>query len=133
MADSPNDGCEEKRQQQTEQRPGNCYDDFVERGNFRQPCPVHIRFSLDHVHWCKLRQRNEAAERQRAERVLDTVDCFLPDRFAEPNTESLDVKSSPARREKVPQFMYHDQQIEQDEDVQQDENDASDVKKHCEK
>jgi len=29
--------------------------------------------------------------------------------------------------------MDHDQQIEQDEDFQQDENDASDVKKHCEK
>src|SRR5207248_3620333 len=133
MADSPNDGRKEKRQQQTEQRPGNCYDDFVERGNFRQPCAVYIRFSLDDVHWCKLRQRNEAPERQRAERVLDTVDCLLPDRFAEPNPESFDVKSSPACRQKLPHFMDHDTQIEQDEDIQMDDNDASDVKKHCEK
>src|SRR5438477_12292861 len=102
MADSPNDGRKEKRQQQTEQRPGNRYDDVVERGNFRQPCAVYIRFSLDDVHWCKWRQPKEAPERQRAERAMDTVECWLPDRLAEPNNESWDRKSSPARPRQGP-------------------------------
>ena len=89
--------------------------------------PVDIGFALDDVHRRKLRQRDEAAERQRAERILDAVDCFFPKRFAEPDAEFLDVKPAPARRQKMPELMHHDQQIEKDEDLEQDKNDASDV------
>src|SRR5262245_5719729 len=131
MADSPDDGRKEKRQKQAEEGAGDGHDDFVERRNLRQPCAVHIRFSLDNVHWCKLWQRHVAPERQRAERVLDTVDCFLPDRFPEPDAEFFDVEASPARRQKMPQLMDYDQQIEEDEDFQQDEKDASNVEYHC--
>ena len=53
-----------KRQQQAEQRTGDRYDDFVERGNLRQLRPVHIGFALDNVHRRKLRQRNKASEWQ---------------------------------------------------------------------
>src|SRR5262247_3499207 len=115
MADSPYDCRKEKRQEQAEQRPGDGYDDFVERRDFWQPSAVHIRFSLDDVHWRKLRQRHVTSKRKRAERVLNAVDCLLPDRFAEPDTEFFDVQASPARRQKMPQLMDHDQQIEKDE------------------
>ncbi|KAF5408684.1 MAG: hypothetical protein Udaeo2_11720 [Candidatus Udaeobacter sp.] len=63
MADGPDDGRKEKRQQQAEQRPGDGYDDFVEGGNFRQSCAVQIGFALDNVHRRKLRKRYEATER----------------------------------------------------------------------
>src|SRR4029077_15990052 len=123
----PNNSCKEKRQKQAKQRTGDGYDNFIQRGDFRQPPAVHIPFSLDNVPRRKLRERHKASERQRTERVLDTVDCFLPDRFAEPDAEFFYVKPPPARRQKMPQFMHHDQQIEEDDDFYQDEKDASDV------
>ena len=58
---------------------------------------------------------------------MDAVDCFFPERFAEPDAEFFDVKSPPAGREEMPQFVDHDQQIEENQDFQQDENDASNV------
>jgi hypothetical protein len=58
---------------------------------------------------------------------LDAIDCLFPKRFAEPDSEFLDVKSSPARSQKMTKFMHDDQQIEKDEDLEQDENDARDM------
>src|SRR2546423_1835942 len=123
MTDRPNNGSETNREQQTEKRPSDGYDDLVEGRNSRQPRPVHIGLSLDDVHRRKLRQRHEASERQRAERVLDTVDLFLPQRFAEPDAEFFDEKPPPARRQKMPQFMHHDQQVKKNEDLKQNEDD----------
>src|SRR5919198_3856233 len=127
MADGPDNGRKEKRQQQTKQWAGDRYDDLVQRGNSWQPRPVHICLPLDDVHRRKLRQSHEAPERQRAERVLDSVDCSFPDRFAEPDTEFFYVKPSPAGGQKMAQFMHDDEQIEEDENFEQDENDASNV------
>src|SRR5437667_1233169 len=129
-ANCPNDDREQNGQQKTEQWTGKRYDDFVERRNFRQLRPIHVGLALNDVHRRKLRQRNEAPEWQRAERVLDAVDCLFPKRFAEPDAEFLDVKSSPARSQKMTKFMHDDQQIEKDEDLEQDENDARDVQNH---
>ena len=130
MADSPNNGGKKKRQQKTEQRAGNGYDNFVERGNSRKPRAVHIGLSLDNVHGSKLRQRHKAPEWQRAERILDAVDGFFPERFAEPDPEFFYVKSPPARSQKMPEFMHYDEQIKKDEDLQQDQNNAGDLQNH---
>src|SRR5438034_11591260 len=131
MADRPHNGGKTKRQQQAEQRARDGYYDFIERRNFRQLRPVQIGLSFDDVHWRKLRQRHETSERQRPERVLDAVDLFFPERFAEPDAEFFYVKSSPARRQEMPQFMHHNQQVKKNENLEQDEDDADDVQKHC--
>src|ERR1041385_7170758 len=128
MTDRPDNGGETKRQQQTEKRARDGYDDLVERGNFRQSRSVQIRFSFDDIHRRKLRQRHEASERQRSERILNAVDLFFPERFSEPNAEFFHVKSSPARRQKMPQFMHHDEQIKKNKNLEQNEDDAADVK-----
>jgi len=59
---------------------------------------------------------------------LDAVDLFFPERFAEPDAEFFYVKPSPARRQKMPQFMHHDQQVKKNENLEQDEDDADNVK-----
>ena len=92
-----------------------------------QPGAVHVGFALDNVHRRKLWQCHEAPEGQRSERVLDAVNCFLPEWFAEPNTEFFYVKPPPAGCQEMAQLMHHDQQIEENEDFQQDENDANNV------
>jgi hypothetical protein len=61
---------------------------------------------------------------------LDAINCLLPQRFAKPDAEFLDVETPPSRREKMPQFMHHDEQVKQDKDLKQDENDASDMQDH---
>ena len=53
---------ENQRQQQTEKRPGDGDDDFVERGNLRELRAIDIGLALDDVHRRELRQRHEAAE-----------------------------------------------------------------------
>src|SRR5258705_13750335 len=130
MTHSPDDSGKKQSQQQAEHRTGDGYNDFVERGNFRQLRPVQVGFALDNVHWRKLRQRNKTSEWQRPERVLDAVNRLLPKRFAKPNAEFLDVETPPPRREKMPELMYHDKQVKQDEDLEQDEDDASDMQNH---
>src|SRR5213592_3072536 len=131
MPDRPDNAGKTERQKHAEQRPGNRYDDFVERGNFRQPCAVHIRLTLDNVHRRKLGQRDKASERQRTERVLDTVDCLFPEWFTEPDAEFFYVKPSPAGGQKMSQFMDNNQQIKQDENLEEDEDETDDVQKHC--
>src|SRR5437773_1549448 len=105
MADCPDNDSETQRQKQAEKRAGNGYDDFVERRNSRQSGPVYIRLALNYIHWRKLRQCDEASERQRSERVLDAVDCLFPERFAEPDAEFFYIKASPARSQKMPKFV----------------------------
>jgi hypothetical protein len=61
---------------------------------------------------------------------LDAVNCLLPKRFAEPDAKFLDVKTSPPRREKMSKLVYYDQQIKQNQDLEQDEDDASDMQNH---
>src|SRR6266700_7857480 len=112
MTDRPDNYSERQRQKQAEKRAGNGYDDFVERRNFRQSGSIYIRLALNYVHWRKLRQRDEASEWQRPERVLDAVDCLFPERFAEPDAEFFYVKPPPARRQKMPQFVHNDEQVE---------------------
>ena len=105
MADRPDNNGKTQRQKQAEKRARNGYDDFIERRNFRQSGPVHIRLALNYVHRRKLRQRDEASERQRPERVLDAVDCLFPERFPEPDPKFFYVKPSPARSQKMPKFV----------------------------
>src|SRR5260370_42642585 len=107
MANRPDNDSKTQRQKQTEKRAGNGYDDFVERGNPRQSGPVYIRLTLNNVHWRKLRQCHEPSERQRPERILDAVDCLFPKRFAEPNAKFFYIKPSPARGQKMAEFMDH--------------------------
>jgi hypothetical protein len=61
---------------------------------------------------------------------LDAVNRLLPKRFAKPNAESFDVETPPPRREKMPELVHHDQQVKQDKDLEQDEDDASDMQNH---
>src|SRR5215211_3331449 len=130
MTHSPDDSGKKQRQQQAEHRTSDSYNDFVERGNLRQLRPIHIGFALDDVHRRKLRQRNKTSEWERPERVLDAINCLLPNRFAEPDAEFLDIQTPPPCREKMPELVHHDQQIKQDEDLEQDEDDASDMQSH---
>src|SRR6266702_3828236 len=130
MANRPDNAGKTQRQKQAEQRPGDRYDDFVERGNFRQPRAVHIRLTLDNVHRRELRQRNKSAKRKRAQRVLHTVDRLFPERLAEPDTELLDVNPAPARRQKMTELMHDDEQIKKNEDLEKNEDGACDVEKH---
>ena len=60
-------------------------------------------------------------------RILDTVDRFLPNRFAEPDTELLDKQPTPACGQKMAQLVHDDEQIEEDKDLEEDENDANNV------
>jgi hypothetical protein len=61
---------------------------------------------------------------------LDAINCLLPNRFAKPDAEFLDVETPPPRREKMPELVHHDQQVKQDEDLEQDEDDASEMQNH---
>ena len=89
---------------------------------------IDVGLAFDDVHRRELRQRDESAERNRAERILHAVDRFLPERFAEPDAELLDVQSAPARRQKMAQLMHDDEQIKEDDDLKEDEEDAKDVR-----
>src|SRR5215471_10433569 len=111
MTNSPDDAGKKQSQQQAEHRAGDRHNDFVERGNLRQLRPIQVGFALDDVHWRKLRQCNKPSEWQRSERVLDAVNCLLPDRFTKPDAKFFDVETSPARREEMAQLMHHDEQI----------------------
>ena len=94
-------------------------------------CAIDVGLALDDVHRRELRQRDEAAERQRAERVLDAVDRLFPKRFAEPDAKFLDVKPAPARGQKMAQLVDDDEQVKKDENLEEDEDDADGVQKHC--
>src|SRR6476660_6239209 len=111
MTDSPDDSGKKHGQQQAEHRTRDRYNDFVERGNFRQLRPVQVGFALDDVHRRKLRQRNKTSEWQRPEGVLDAVNRLFPKRFAKPDAEFLDVETPPPRGEKMPELMHHDEQV----------------------
>ena len=87
-------------------------------------------FALDDVHRRELRERDEAAQGKRAERILDAVDRLLPKRFAEPDAELFDHQPAPARREKMAQLMDDDEQIKKDDNLEKDKNDAKDVQQH---
>ena len=77
-----------------------------------------------------MRQRNKTSEWQRPQRILDAVNRLLPKRFAKPDAEFLDVETPPSRREKMPELMHHDEQVKKDENLEQDEDDASDMQNH---
>src|SRR5204862_3738709 len=104
---------------------------FVERGSRRRLRAIHVRFAFDDVHRRELRQGYKPAERQRAQRILHPVYFLFPKRLAEPDPELLDVKTAPARRQKMPELVHDDEQIENDQDLDDDEDDATDVKNHC--
>jgi hypothetical protein len=62
---------------------------------------------------------------------LDAIDRFFPEWFAEPDPEFFDVKSTPACREKMPELMHDDEQIEKNKDLEDNEDDATKMKNHC--
>src|SRR5215470_2337702 len=130
MTNCPDDSGKKQSQQQAEHRTGDGYNDFVERGNLRQLRAIQVGFAFNDVHRSKLRQRNKTSEWQRSQRVLDAINCLLPNRFTKPNTEFLDVETPPPRREKMPNFVHHDEQVKNDEDLEQDEDDAGDMQNH---
>ena len=66
MTDDPDDGREEEREQEAEDRPRQRHDDFIERGDRRKLRPIHIRFALDDIHGRELRELHEPAKRDRA-------------------------------------------------------------------
>src|SRR4029453_19025524 len=130
ITNSPDDSGKKQSQQQAEHRTSDGYNDFVERGNLRQLRAVHIGFALDDVHRRKLRQGKKTSEWERPEGVIDDVNCLLPNRFPKPDAKFLDVETPPPRREKMPELVNHDQQVKKDEDLEQDEDDASDMQNH---
>src|SRR6266699_4015460 len=127
MAHGPDDSGKKESQQQAEHRSGDGYNDFVQRGNLRQFRPIQVGLALDDVHRGKLRQRDKTSKRQRSEGVLDAVYRLFPNRFTKPDAEFLNVEASPPRCEEVAEFMHHDEQVKEDQDLEQDEDDASDM------
>ena len=130
MADHPHNAGKRKREKQAKEGAGHGHDNFIESGDRRQLCAVHIRLTLDNVHRRELRQRDKSAKRERAQRVLHAVDRLFPERFAEPDTEFLDIQSAPPRCQKMAELMDNDEQIKQDKDFEENENDARDVDEH---
>ena len=120
----PDDDRKNDSKQKTEERTGEGDDDFVERRNLRQLRAIDVRFALDHVHGRELRQRHEPAERQRTKRILHAVDRFFPNRFAEPDAKFFDIKATPARGQKMAKLVDNDEQIEKNQDLEDDEDDA---------
>jgi hypothetical protein len=47
-----------------------------------------------------------------------------------PDAELFDVKTAPARRQKMPELMHDNEQIEKNKDLEEDQKNASDVKNH---
>ncbi len=131
MADRPDDAGKSEREEQTKKRPGKGDDDFVERGNARERGAIDIHFALDDVHRRELRQGDKAAERNRAERVGDSVDFLFPDRLAEPDTELLDHQPAPFRREEMPELMHDDEQVKEDDDLEEDEEKTECLRYHA--
>jgi hypothetical protein len=66
VADSPDDGSENHREKETEERPRDCDDDLIERRNGRELGPIRLGLALDDIHRRELRKGNKAAERDRA-------------------------------------------------------------------
>src|SRR5207237_2868273 len=130
MADHPHNAGKRKREKQAKEGAGHGHDNFIESGDRRQLCTVHIRLTLDNVHRRELRQRNKSTKRERAQRVLHAVDRLFPERFAEPDTEFPEIQSAPPRCQKMAELMDNDQQIKQDEDFEENQNDARDVDEH---
>src|SRR5438270_3651904 len=128
--DNPNEDGKNHREQKTEERPGKGDDDFVERRNLRQLRAIDVGLAFDDVHRCQLWQCDEAAERERTEGVLHTVNRLFPERFAEPDTKFLDVKAAPACRQEVTDFVYDNEQIKKCESLQADKDDTPDVENH---
>ncbi len=116
-----------EREEQTEERSGDGDDDFVERSDLRQTLAIDIHFAFDDVHRRELRQGDETAKRDRAERVLHAVDRLLPERFPKPDAKLFDHQTAPAGGEEVPQLMHDDEQIKKDNDLEEDEKDAEDM------
>jgi len=58
---------------------------------------------------------------------MNAIDCLFPNRLPKPDAEFLDVEATPARGEKMPKLVHHNQQVEQDQDLEEDEDDARDV------
>ena len=61
---------------------------------------------------------------------MNAIDCLLPERFAEPDAELLDVKPAPARGQEMAQLVDHDEQVKEDNDLEEDKDDAKDVEQH---
>ena len=121
LANFPDDGGKDDRQQKTEQRPGEGHDDFVERRDVRKLLGFFVGLALNGFHRRHLRQRDVAAERNRAEGVFHAVEFFLPDGFAEPDGEALHFQAAPARREEMSEFMHPDNEVEQQHHFQRDQ------------
>ena len=66
MADRPDDARKHQSEEQTEERPGDSDDDFIQRRNRRQLCAIDVGFALDDIHWRQLRERDKPAARDRA-------------------------------------------------------------------
>src|SRR4051812_33960298 len=130
MPDGPDHAGKKESEQDAEERPRDRHDDFIERGNLRQRSAILVGLALDHVHRSELRQFHEPAERKGAQRVLDAVDRLLPERFSEPDAESFDVQSAPARRQEMAQLVDDDEEIKKENDLEKDENDAQDMNEH---
>ena len=67
-------------------------------------------FALDDVH-----QQVAAAQRNlriaMTQRVSDALNCLLPNRFAKPDAEFLDVENSRRRGEEMTELVHDDQQV----------------------
>ena len=61
--------------------------------------------------------------------VLDAVDCFLPDRLAEPDLKAIDFETAPASGEKVSPFVNNDHHVEDHQDEKNHPDEAEDVDK----
>ena len=73
---------------------------------------------------------NEATRWNRPEAVFHPADFLTPDWLAEPDSEFLDYQSAPACREKVPQFVDHNQEVKNQNHFEADEDKFQKIKKH---
>ena len=73
---------------------------------------------------------DEATKRKRAEGVLHAADRLFPNRFAKPDAELLDVKTTPACRQKMAELVHDNQQVKENENFEKNEDKTDDVKDH---
>ena len=66
MTNCPDERGKDEREEQAEKRAGDRHDNLIEHRNARQLGTIGIGFALDDIHRRELRERDEAAQGERA-------------------------------------------------------------------
>ena len=123
---------EEGGEAEAEEGTGEGDDDFVEGGDGWQGF-FGVDIAFDGLHGGHLGEGDEAAGGDAAEAVLDAVDGFFPEGFAEPDLEAVDVEAAPAGGEEVAPFVDEDHQIEHQKDLDDEDDGVEDFAEGAER